>query len=534
MHRLHSTADVFIQCKNGVIPTHRLVLASISHMMLSIFKQDSWDEPITVLLNDYSVEQVDKYFMDFFKFGFKNNEYSPLATILGVKETLSSRKVKNEDVEKGQLTNGTGKHENQKENLSHSPSYLVDVKLKEENSESDCADEDFVPKFDEEYDQQDSDFSANETKEVKEKRPRKIKKEKKKKDIDDPSEKKKKKQYYIQRKKELDNTDEGGGSTYVSEARQYFIEDEEDPKSAICKICSRSFSKNSSRMRKHLMFMHTDIYKTLKPVTSKNHVSKRHDAKKKYGQYYTEIEDNPNRVRCTLCNGAFSSANINRHINQKHNIYKEGEAPKQVLCSFCGKVFRDNWHRMEHEALIHQKLKRHVCSFCGESFSYQKFLDEHLQKHIDETNADLFPFVCSICGRKFMKKNSLDSHDCEARFQCNECGIFFSQKHNLKTHEKTCYLFSHCREAIRNLTCTECNITFSNYQKMKQHCLQSTTCTLLGRKPFQCNDCKKFFTSEKRLTIHMRVHTGEKPYQCNICQQKFKFQFRLSNHKCLH
>ena len=68
------------------------------------------------------------------------------------------------------------------------------------------------------------------------------------------------------------------------------------------------------------MFMHTDIYKTLKPVTSKNHVSKRHDAKKKYGQYYTEIEDNPNRVRCTLCNGAFSSANINRHINQKHNI----------------------------------------------------------------------------------------------------------------------------------------------------------------------------------------------------------------------
>ena len=494
-----STADVLIHCCNGVLPTHRLVLASISTTLLSIFKQDNWDEPISLLLKDYTIEQVSEFFLSFFHQGI-SKKFSQLANMLGVKEGFN---MKHEDLEKVSSLNGKAMQENNQEG-SRDIVYPENIFKEEINDDNDPDyvnhDNLFEMKLDEEIYNGESDASPKENKRKKRKR-----------------------------KKHSEVNSDEAPVKYESEARKYFVDDEEDPKSCVCKLCSKTFTNKAISMRRHLMFIHPDVYKTLKKVANIDRV----DYDKKYGQYYTVIEDNPGRVSCNLCNSAISKSNINRHIMQKHKIYKDGEAPKQVLCSYCGKVFRDNWHRIEHEELIHQKLKRHVCTFCGERFSYQKFLDEHLQQHCDEDNAHLFPFVCSICGRKFMQKSSLDSHKCEASYQCSECGLYFSQKNYLKLHEKTCYLFSHCRDAIRTLTCTKCNIKFSTYQRMKQHCLQSTTCTLLERKPFQCEVCKKFFTTEKRYTIHLRVHTGEKPYKCDLCLQKFKFQFRLTNHKCL-
>ena len=53
-----TTTDVLIHLNNGVIPTHRLLLASLSKMMLSIFKQDTWDEPIAIILPDFLTEDL--------------------------------------------------------------------------------------------------------------------------------------------------------------------------------------------------------------------------------------------------------------------------------------------------------------------------------------------------------------------------------------------------------------------------------------------------------------------------------------------
>ena len=53
-----TTADVLIYCSNGVIPTHRLVLASISDMLLTVFKQDTWDEQIVIMLPDFSTSDL--------------------------------------------------------------------------------------------------------------------------------------------------------------------------------------------------------------------------------------------------------------------------------------------------------------------------------------------------------------------------------------------------------------------------------------------------------------------------------------------
>ena len=57
-HGNDTTADVLIHCSNGIIPTHRLVLASISKMLLTIFKQDTWDEPILMKIPDVTIEEM--------------------------------------------------------------------------------------------------------------------------------------------------------------------------------------------------------------------------------------------------------------------------------------------------------------------------------------------------------------------------------------------------------------------------------------------------------------------------------------------
>ena len=66
-----TTADVIIHCNNGIIPSHRIVLASISNMLASILKQDTWDETITLMLMDFTVEEISKYFEEFYINGFK-------------------------------------------------------------------------------------------------------------------------------------------------------------------------------------------------------------------------------------------------------------------------------------------------------------------------------------------------------------------------------------------------------------------------------------------------------------------------------
>ena len=81
----NSTADVFIYCRNGVLPTHRLVLASISKLLLSMLKGDSWNEPITMILADFDIEEVVEYFNDFYKQGYHSERFLSLKNILGVK-----------------------------------------------------------------------------------------------------------------------------------------------------------------------------------------------------------------------------------------------------------------------------------------------------------------------------------------------------------------------------------------------------------------------------------------------------------------
>ena len=496
MDRSDSTADVLIFCRNGVIPAHRLVLASISDMFMSIFKQDTWDEPITILLKDVTVEEVAGYFQDFYLNGFESGRASHVSSVLGINESfLSNQRISSKA--QNHIKNDAIKKEDMNlkiEEIDNFPTFYADVNYEDYDDD----DDDYDYNYDDDY--EDDNVKQN-------KKKQKVKKEKKEKV-----------------KKAKDSTEPEFKKTKAvtankpSEARQYFHFNEEI-NGAECKLCQIKLSNNIKVIRTHLRYKHTEVFRSL-PKGPRRGKLITHD-QKKLAQYYSEIPDNPAKYNCLLCNSAITRANIHRHIQNKHKIYENGVPPQKHLCSFCGNTFRDKYDKDKHEYLQHKDS-----------------LPEGVESKFDKKSFIKKEFFCSDCGRKFTSKGNMDTHSCEGRegtFECQEegCTLKFYNKLMLEKHVQSCYLFKNCRDAVNKLTCTVCNVKFPNFKNMKQHCIQSTTCTLIEKKPFQCEVCSKYFTTEKRYTLHMRVHTGETPFQCNLCLKKFKFNFKLTTHKCL-
>lgn len=53
---------------------------------------------------------------------------------------------------------------------------------------------------------------------------------------------------------------------------------------------------------------------------------------------------------------------------------------------------------------------------------------------------------------------------------------------------------------------------------------------LPGKRPHQCQICKKAFKHKHHLIEHSRLHSGEKPYQCDKCGKRFSHSGSYSQH----
>ncbi|XP_075984141.1 uncharacterized protein LOC142981883 [Anticarsia gemmatalis] len=150
--------------------------------------------------------------------------------------------------------------------------------------------------------------------------------------------------------------------------------------------------------------------------------------------------------------------------------------------------------------------------------------------------------TCNICGLQFIDANILRMHRCLihnidensnqnfTRYQCHLCPKNFKMRGSLMVHLRVAhfgFLSGNC-DSNRNLEKT------SGQSTLEQQDEKVTSLERNDNKQWQCEVCRKCFTTKYFLKKHKRLHTGETPYACTQCNKTFTFQQSYHKHLLYH
>ena len=429
-------------------------------MFYLAFKLDRWDEPVSIVMPDFSVNQLSTYLEDLFQ--CENMEkYSELNNIFGLIKEFS---IKNEQSEEDINRNSQNLNVNIATKQSNNDQGSSASGLKNVNSEVD----NFVYEEDSYCKKSDNDDHEEDFEPLSENinvNKQKLTVPKKKKTVKHSKLKKFKKPKY-----------EGSGS------RQYFEMDPENPGKVFCKMCKKVIIPK--KRTDHLRSKHREIYLTLNLRKCSRNIPRLNS------EHYKDIPNDPFKCICLLCQKVITRSNIGRHLRVVHNISSDGQTITEWLCSYCGKVFNNKWGRDNHEIKDHTKLFPHICQECGKGFTVPAEFNMHMKRHTGEKE-----YQCSDCGKQFIAKQGLTRHVCSKGQSLICCNIKFSDYRKLKLHSlqsTTCTLLGE-----KAFPCPECNKQFHTEKRLNVHMRTHT-----GETPFQCQLCLKKFKFEFRLNNH--------------------------------
>ncbi|XP_058058940.1 zinc finger protein 100-like [Anopheles bellator] len=167
----------------------------------------------------------------------------------------------------------------------------------------------------------------------------------------------------------------------------------------------------------------------------------------------------------------------------------------KLPCIQCGKMIARN--NMKQHLLTHDPDRpKVVCSYCGKSFKDPA----RMQLHVNSNHTLEKKYPCEICGKTYLRPNSLrdhikTKHTNDKQYECSECGILFNnwakRWHHFKKEHTTAKPFA----------CTYCDWAFKFKGDLTLHIRKHT-----GEKPFKCDICGKAFNKSYNVVIHKKSH----------------------------
>ena len=150
-------------------------------------------------------------------------------------------------------------------------------------------------------------------------------------------------------------------------------------------------------------------------------------------------------------------------------------------------------------------------------------------------------FQCLICAKIYQDEKGLNIHmkDIHNEVIDLETHKSFGVENNRLTCDscdKTFHLLSNCKKHFESFhannphKCQNCSTTFQSLEDLQKHnCVQKDSL-------FECNQCKKLYSSKKTLKLHIKDLHEEAPLiecQFESCDKKFKLK-NLKKHLQRH
>ncbi len=233
-------------------------------------------------------------------------------------------------------------------------------------------------------------------------------------------------------------------------------------------------------------------------------------------------------AKCNICLKSFSQTGYLKQHMRLHQGMQVTQGKKAHTCIICGKRCSSDSVLKKH-LLTHSGEKTAKCHICQKSFSQECYLKLHMRLHqgMQVTQAKEI-HTCVICAKQFvsasvLKKHML-THSGEKTKQCNICQKSFLHESYLKMHMK---VHSGLRVAHgrKELPCSTCGKICLSPSELAIHMRVHTRQTVAT-----CHICNKSFTQQGSLNVHMGIHTGETVVTCTICNKKYQTAASLKRH----
>ncbi|XP_018012259.1 zinc finger protein 62 [Hyalella azteca] len=230
----------------------------------------------------------------------------------------------------------------------------------------------------------------------------------------------------------------------------------------------------------------------------------------------------------------------NNDGSKVHLVVTASKKPREIrkftaTCSYCSKVFNDNWKYMVH-LRSHTGVKPFSCSECDFHATTKMTVRDHIhRKHANCPDAKLILKLVNITDGS-VEEVAIDVPQKE--FKCELCNTVFPGNYELKTHK-----FKEHPEA-KPFSCTECehrewaraNIIIHCCEKhpecdLEDIILRNGHPTKIGPINLpKCDTCSKMFPYQSLLYLHQRTHTGERNYGCDSCDFRTDSKKALTRH----